>query len=449
MASTIVMPKQGNTVESCIIVEWLKDVGDEIVEGDIICVVETDKATLEVESAEAGTILALFYDEGEDVPVLSPIAAVGSVGDDIANLDPKSTGSTEIDDIDEKADRSQNGPLVTPSKQQLDAIVSDSADEQFISPRAKKLAEIRSVDYSMLKGSGPGGRIIERDIESVNIRPKLTPVAKRMVKAGDFSAPSTGTGTGGRVTSKDLVHDSSVSFSTDSSEEVIHEEPIGGIRKVIAERMLNSLQSTAQLTLNSSADARSLLSLRKKLKSSPEKMDLSQVTIGDLVLFAVSRTLPDFSELNAIFDGDSVHQFGVVHLALAVDTPRGLMVPVIRRADTLSLRQLSEEARRLAVACQEKTVKPDELKGGTFTVSNLGAFGVESFTPILNPPQVGILGVGNINLKPVEEKGELQFIPHIGLSLTINHQVIDGAPAARFLRALVANLAELEILLAK
>ncbi len=115
----------------------------------------------------------------------------------------------------------------------------------------------------------------------------------------------------------------------------------------------------------------------------------------------------------------------------------------------MSLKQLSEEARRLAVACQDRTVMPDELKGGTFTVSNLGALGVESFTPILNPPQVGILGVGNINLKPVEEKGELQFIPHIGLSLTINHQVVDGAPAARFLRALASNLAELEILLAK
>jgi pyruvate dehydrogenase E2 component (dihydrolipoamide acetyltransferase) len=172
------------------------------------------------------------------------------------------------------------------------------------------------------------------------------------------------------------------------------------------------------------------------------------VTINDLILLAVSKILPQYPELNALFKEDTVFQYKDVHLGLAVDTPRGLMVPKIRRANRLSLKQISEESRRLASACLEGKINPDELSDGTFTVTNLGNLGIESFTPVLNPPEVAILGVGNINLKPVEAEGEVEFIPHLGLSLTINHQVVDGAPAARFLQALSQGLAEIELLLA-
>lgn len=224
--------------------------------------------------------------------------------------------------------------------------------------------------------------------------------------------------------------------------------PVKGIRKVIATRMLNSLQTTAQLTLNASADATAILAYRKRLKESAETLGLRQVTINDLLLLAVSRTLPQFPDLNATFSDDVISQYKNVHLGLAVDTPRGLMVPVIRRANTLSLKEIAQEAKRLAAACLDSTISADEMNGGTFTVTNLGSFGIESFTPVLNAPQVAILGVGNINLKPVERDGEVQFIPHLGLSLTINHQVVDGAPAARFLQALAQGLAQIELLLA-
>jgi pyruvate dehydrogenase E2 component (dihydrolipoamide acetyltransferase) len=220
------------------------------------------------------------------------------------------------------------------------------------------------------------------------------------------------------------------------------------VRKVIAERMLQSLQTTAQLTLNASADARALQVLRKRLKESPEAMGLRGITINDLVLFAVARTLPAFPGLNALFTGAEIHQYRSVNLGIAVDTPKGLMVPVVRGADALSLRQLSAEAKRLATACQAGKIMPDELAGGTFTVTNLGAFGVESFTPVLNPPQVGILGVSGIQLKPVEVGDKVKFVPHLGLSLTINHQVVDGAPAARFLQALGQAIAAIDLLLA-
>jgi pyruvate dehydrogenase E2 component (dihydrolipoamide acetyltransferase) len=232
--------------------------------------------------------------------------------------------------------------------------------------------------------------------------------------------------------------------------------PIRGVRKTIAERMLKSMQSTAQLTLHSSADARILLNLRKRFKASDPTLGLQSVTINDLVLFAVSRVLPQFAALNATMEAETITQYQSVHLGFAVDTLRGLVVPVIRQANSLSLRSIAQEAKRLSGAVQDGKVAPDDLAGGTFTVTNLGNLGIEQFTPILNVPQVAILGVGSVNLKAVavedddgSEPGEsVQFVPHMGLSLTINHQVVDGAPAARFLHALAAAIKDLDLLLA-
>ena len=225
--------------------------------------------------------------------------------------------------------------------------------------------------------------------------------------------------------------------------------PVKGVRKVIAQRMLASLQTTAQLTLNATADARAMQALRARFKAGDEALGLRSVTLNDLVLLATARALRAHPPLNALFEEDSIKQYRAVHLGVAVDTPRGLLVPVVRNADSLSLKQLADEAKRLAVAAQEGKATMDDLNGGTFTVTNLGAFGVESFTPVLNPPQVAILGVGNINLKPVPgADGDVEFVPHIGLSLTINHQVVDGAPAARFLQTLARYLADIDLLLA-
>jgi pyruvate dehydrogenase E2 component (dihydrolipoamide acetyltransferase) len=222
-----------------------------------------------------------------------------------------------------------------------------------------------------------------------------------------------------------------------------------GIRKLIADRMLQSLRNHAQLTLNASADARAFQSFRRKLKESPETLGLGGITLNDFVLYAVSRTLPAYRELNAHWAGDKILRFARVHLGFAVDTPRGLMVPVIRNADLLSLKAISAEAKRLAKACTGGGITPDELAGGTFTISNLGALGIESFTPVLNTPQVAILGVCSVTPKPVMTDGKVEFIPSIGLSLTIDHQAVDGAPGARFLKDLTEAIAGFDILLAK
>lgn len=428
MAVPILMPKLGNTVESCIIMAWKKQVGDHVLAGDLLCQVETDKATLEVECTDGGTILAFFFEEGDDVPVLTPIAAVGQPGEPTDHLRPPAK---------ELAEPTEEEPRPAPPAPTAYSSVGPAA----VSPRARKLAAADGIDTSKVTGSGPGGRVIERDVAAARHRQRLTPVAQRMLSEGGYTAPDRGSGPAGQIRAADLILSSAV-------EEDVKRQPLSNMRKLIARRMWDSLQTTAQLTLNSSADARAILDYRRQLKESPESLSLKGVTLNDMLLFAVARTLPAFPELNALFDGEIITVFRQVHLSFAVDSPRGLMVPLIRSANSLSLKGISAESARLAAACQQGRVAPDDLDGGTFTVSNLGGLGVESFTPILNPPQVGILGVGSINLKPVALGGEVQFIPHIGLSLTINHQVVDGAPAARFLQALCRNLAEFELLLA-
>jgi pyruvate dehydrogenase E2 component (dihydrolipoamide acetyltransferase) len=423
MAVAVVMPKQGQSVESCIIASWKKQPGDSVVEGETLCEVETDKALLEVESQTSGILLEHFFRVGDDVPVLTPIAAVGQPGDDIAALRPYGT------------------------RNQPEAKYVESSSQTLISPRARNLAEQKQINISEISGTGPEGRIIERDVLNALVtKPHITPLAQSMVNSGDFTLPEAGTAR--RITAKDLQPVTSMPLTLAEIPDEVTVIPLKGARKIIASRMLDSLQTTAQLTLNTSADARALIAYRKRLKASSDSLALQNVTMNDLVMYAVSRTLPHFAGLNALLKDEGIYQYRRVHLGFAVDTPRGLVVPLIRNADRLSLKQLSSEARRLADSCVEGRISPDELTGGTFTVSNLGSFGVESFTPVLNPPQVGILGVGNVNLKPVEVDEKVVFIPHIGLSLTVDHQAVDGAPAARFLQALSRQLAEFDLLLA-
>ena len=443
MATAVLMPKLGNSVESSIIVSWLKHPGDAVSQGEVICSIETDKAVMDIESPAAGTLLDVFFKEGADVPVQTAIAAIGQSGENIEGIRPSSAATAA--EITTSA-----APQAEPEPQAIAKLISNTLDIKAISPRARGLATRKDVEWNDIEGTGPGGRIIERDIQAaLTNKPKITPLAQSMVKKGDFAAPSQGSGSGGRITSKDLIpRPVTGAGSTSVQEDDVEIIPVKGVRKVIATRMLDSMQTTAQLTLNASADARSLLNYRKQLKASAKELNLQGVTVNDLVLLAVSRTLLQHKQLNALFTGDSIAQYKNVHLGFAVDTSRGLIVPVIKYASQLSLSQISQEAKRLANAAIDGKSTQDDMDGGTFTVTNLGSLGIESFTPILNPPQVGILGVGSVQLKPVDVDGTVTFIPSLSLSLTINHQVVDGAPAARFLQALSQNLAQFELLLA-
>jgi pyruvate dehydrogenase E2 component (dihydrolipoamide acetyltransferase) len=434
MATPVIMPKQGQSVETCVIIGWKKRPGDPVKVGDVLCEVETDKATFEVESPAAGTLLAVFHDAGSDVPVLAPIAAIGQPGENVdalrgdgAAAPAASAPAASAPAASAPAASAPAAPAPAAPAPAAPAAPAAATGKIIASPRAKALAVSKGITLAGLRGTGPGGRIIERDVQAALANGTAVagvPAAARAPVATPPAGP----------------------LPAGESQEI----KVTGIRKIIADRMLASLQTTAQLTMHTVADARTLQALRKKLKTSPETMGLREVTINDMVLFAVSRTLTQFPDCNAVFTGDTIRQYGAVHLGFAVDTPRGLMVPVVRNAQGLSLRDISREAARLIAGCRGGGIRPEEMSGGTFTVTNLGAFGVHGFTPVLNVPQVAILGVGTIVPGPVmAEDGSVSFIPQIGLSLTVNHQVVDGAPGARLLKALADAIAGFDLLLAR
>ena len=453
MAHVLIMPRQGNTVESCIIQEWKVKENDKVKPETTVCIVETDKATFEVPAGAEGIVLKILHPAGDDVPVLQSIAVIGTPGE---NWETASQNSLQQGEETQKTasyktstDAQENKKDEPDDNLRTPAFPYETTEGNAASPRAKNLAAKEGIQLT-IPGTGPGGRIIERDIlTALANRAPLTAAAKAAVAEG-AKIPNTGTGIGGRITSADLTGETGpVSGQGDiaaiTCEGGVTETQIKGIRKIIAGRMLASLSETAQFTLNASAPAVQLQELREMFKSKKDSKNSSEaglatITVNDLILFAVSRILPAYQYMNAHKTGDIYRTFERVHLGMAVDTPRGLMVPVIKNASLLSLKQISAEAKRLAAVCQNGTAQPDELSGSTFTVSNLGSFGITGFTPVLNTPEVAILGVCGIELKPVEtsknDECTFSFAPHIGFSLTINHQVVDGAPAARFLKAL-------------
>jgi pyruvate dehydrogenase E2 component (dihydrolipoamide acetyltransferase) len=421
MANPILMPKQGNSVESCLIVSWKKQKGDTVNIGDVLCEVETDKAVMDVESTSGGVLLETFFAEGADVPVQTVIAVVGNPGDDVTAFLNDGKGVGEKGSRGEKEQGRENTSLTSQdlsSFQSTKSTSTISSEQEFVgvSPRAKKLASEKSIAVTDIQGTGPGGRVLERDIiAALNTHP----IAQKIEPPTSYYLSST----------------------------TYEAVPLQGVRKRIAERMLASLQTTAQLTMNSWADARELLETRTIIKKNAEKFAFPNITINDLVLFTVSKTLLQHPELNATFENDTIYKHKNIHLGFAVDTPRGLIVPVIKNAHQLRLTELTTRAKQLASDAQDSRIAPDALQGGTFTVSNLGNFGIEHFTPVLNPPQVAILGVGTIIPKAILKDDAMETYPHIALSLTVNHQVVDGAPAAKFLQTLSHNIANISGLL--
>ena len=259
-----------------------------------------------------------------------------------------------------------------------------------------------------------------------------------MAAAGEV-APASGTGVRGMVRGVDMGKvpaQTATAPAPTAAAEPVQVEPLSKIRKIIAERMHESLASTAQYTLNAEADATGLLALRQRIKANREELDLGNVNITDMVVYATIKALQKHPDVNSAFVDGELRRHSAVHMAVAIDTPRGLMVPVIPDSQALSLRELSTRIKALARQANEGSVSPDLLSGGTFTVSSMGALGITSFTPVLNPPQVAILGICNTQLKPVRRNGEVAFVDMIQLSLTCNHMVLDGAPGARFLKTL-------------
>jgi len=455
MATPVAMPRQGNTVESCVITEWHKKKGDVVKQGEVLFSFETDKASFEFEAPAAGTVLDIFFDTGIDIPVLTNVAVIGKPGEDAGAYKPSASTPAPATVAPGAAEphkpAAQSAPAPAPSAQP-DSARPDGwdRDRPMASPRARGLASEKGVGLESLKGTGPGGRIIERDVAAAAAAAPLTPSAAAARTPGT-PLPARGSGIGGRVTLADVL--SAPQAGTPAAAALPADEvtpvKMSKIRSIIAARMVQSLHEAAQLTLNTGADVSGLLAYRQRVKKQREALKIADINITDMIACALARTLVRFPDVNALLAGDTIHQYKHVHLALAVDTPRGLMVPVVRYADLLSLSDLSTALKTVAAQCVEGSINPDMLSGGTITLSNVGTFGVESFTPIINPPQVAILGVNTISPRPVAtDKGDYVMKPHIGLSLTIDHRAIDGAPAARFLKALVTAIENFDLTLA-
>ena len=403
-AQAVIMPKEGITVESCIIGEWKKNVGDAVAVGDVLFTYETDKAEFECPSTAAGTLLAKFFEDGDEVPCLVNVCAVGNPGDAYEFLKPGAEAP---------APAAEAPAAEAPAAAAAPA--APKAELTAISPRAMAKAVANNVNPALATGTGPKGRIIERDIDKL--------IASGAAAA--YAAPAT------------------------AEETAFEDVKFGPVRKATAKSMTKSLSTMAQLTQQYSFDASQIQAYRAMLK--PMDAPMGKISLNDMVMFAVAKTIKSCPDLNANMVEDNViRHFNHVNLGFACDTPRGLLVPTIFHADEMSLLELSMEAKRLAAAARDGSLSPDEMTGATFTVTNIGSFGCEAFTPVVNPPQIGILGVCNIQTKIKSAKdGMIETYPAMGLSLTFDHRALDGAPAARYMSELCKSLESFMTLMAK
>ena len=409
-AKPVLMPKSGISVESCILTAWKVKVGDTVKVGDILFSYETDKAAFDQEAEFEGEVLAIFAEEGDEVPVLTNVCAIGKHGIDASSLAPGGAPAPVVEEV-----KAAPAPAATPVAAAPVATATATADDGFIkaSPRAKQLAKKLGVDLKTATATGPNGRIIERDVREASVNPKAAPAPAVEVKA-------------------------EVKTNAPADFHAFKDEKMSNIRKVIAKNMVNSLSTMAQLTHNISFDCTNIMAFRKYLKDNAEKLKLPSITINNIIVFAVSRVLKNHKDLNAnLINGDTMRYFEHSNIGIATDTPRGLLVPVLFGADTLSLSEIAIQSKKISTDAAAGAIKPELLSGGSFTISNLGTMGIESFTPVVNPPQTGILGVNTLETRvKLGKNGEIIPYTAMNLSLSYDHRALDGAPASKFLKEL-------------
>lgn len=404
-ATVIKMPKMSDTMTEGTIVAWHKKVGDKVKSGELLAEVETDKATMELESYEDGTLLYIGIEAGKSVAVDGVIAVVGKEGTDYKPL--LSGGSQANTNGQAKAPEKQETSLPAPAAESVAAASSDSRAK--ISPLAKKMAQDKGVDINVLKGSGENGRIVKRDVES------FTP------SAAPEKAASAATGSSVPVAA-----------GTESFEEV----PVSSMRKAIARRLTESLFTAPHFSLTIDVDMDKAIEVRKSVNEYAD----AKVSFNDLVIKAVAVAIHKHPKVNGQWLGDKIRYNKHVHIGVAVAVEDGLVVPVVRFADTLSLTQISASVKDLGGKAKNKKLQPKDMEGNTFTVSNLGMFGIESFSSILNQPEVCILSVGAIRQIPVVKNGQIVPGNMMKVTLTNDHRVVDGAVGAAFLQTLKALL---------
>ncbi len=426
MAEKIIMPKQGLQMTEGTITKWLVKEGDKVEIGQPLFEMETDKNTIQIDSTAAGEVLKLVAKEDETVPITETIAIVGKKGEDFADLLPKK---------EEKKPKPAPAPAVPTAPAVKAAPAAPAADDVtpialeggriFVTPRAKMTAERKNLDYKTVKGTGPSGLIIERDVLAA-AAVKASPVAKAIAARKGVSVTTvTGTGENGKIVKHDIL---SGDANLAREDKVI---PISGMRKVIADNMMNSVQSMAHAYHKVAVDMSQAKLIRAAFKKAEKK-----VSFNDIIIMALGRALQEHPRMNALVEDGKITEKGSVNIGIAVAVDNGLIVPTVRDVQNMTLGEIHDESARLIAKTKAGGLKKEDYSGGTFTVSNLGMFGIDEFTAIVNPPQVGILAVGAMTDTPVVRDGQIVVRPMMNLVLTYDHRVIDGAPAAQFLSRL-------------
>jgi pyruvate dehydrogenase E2 component (dihydrolipoamide acetyltransferase) len=466
MPTPVLIPPLGQTIDTLTFVSWYKQEGEAVQQGELLFVIETDKATLDVEAPASGILRSITAQPGDEVQTLSAVAVIAAA-DEIA--EEGGEGNSEELRGTERSSQEREEVFAAPAgSQELPSAPPGSALRLFASPRARRLAEQMGVPLAAVAGSGPEGAIVERDVRAAvaqseigdqrsgvggrrdvaalreRVEPGITPVARRVAEAAglDWRAVP-GSGPRGQITRQDVEAALPAVPPAPSSPpaDLVDTIPLGGVRAIIAERMARSHTETAAVTLTTEVDATELVETRRRLA----EQDVA-VSYSDLLIAILARALAEHPRLNASLDGDAIKLWRRIDIGLAVDTDRGLLVPVVRKADHKGLAQLAAETRDLAERARRGKLTPDELRGSTFTLTNLGMFGVDAFTPIINLPETAILGVGRIKERPTVAAGQVVAKPIMWLSLTFDHRLVDGGLAARFLQR-VAQLVEQPVLL--
>ncbi len=438
MMIEITMPRLSDTMEEGAIATWHKKAGDKVEEGDVLVEIETDKATMEYEAYESGTLAEILVEEGELVAIGTPIAKLddgsgdsgsgsdsGAAAQDADTKDEASAESGSAEAPKAKTDESADAEAPTDSGEKSAepaAAPAAAGERQFASPLVRKLARDYSLDLSSVQGSGPGGRIIRADIDPLlNQAPATQPKAEQP-KSEKASAPQQTPAT-----------------SADDDRRGSEKEPISSIRRVIARRLGESAREVPHFYVTAVADAEELVKLRASLNEQLVAAGRPKVSVNDLIVRAAALALREHPEVNASYvgdDADHILRHSRVNVGVAVASDSGLMVPVIDDADTKTVTQLGVETKKLAKLANEKKLSPAQMSGGTFTISNLGMFGVEEFTAIINPPEGAILAVGGTKQEAVVVDGEIVARHRMRYTLSSDHRIIDGALAAQFLQTL-------------
>jgi len=437
MITEIILPKLGQTMEEGTIVEWKKREGDAVRRDEILFTVETDKAVMEVEATADGFLRKILVPVGQTVPVLAAVALLTT------------TAAEDVSGYRAAQAQAEEGAALPPVQQPA-ALPPEAPGRLVASPRARKAAREKGIDLSLVAGTGPGGRIVEHDVLTSAAAqapalpaasPRATPLAAKAAQAlGVDLAAVPPTGVSGRIVKADV--EAAVRptppfpAGLPTAEIQPGSIPIAGLRRIIAERMAASHQSAARVTLVTEADATAFVEAREQLKAAVEADWGFAPGYNDLLAIVVVRALLEFPYMNARLSADAqtIDRLPYVNLGIAVDTDRGLLVPVIRDAGHKGLRALGAEFRSLVERARAGKSLPDDLTGGTFTITNLGMYDIDAFTPIINLPEAAILGAGRIQARPAVYGSQIVARQMWALSLSFDHRLVDGAPAARFLQ---------------